>query len=233
MCGRFTLRTPSNLLVEHFLLGAEATLRPRYNIAPTQPVAVVRRRDPDGTRELSLLRWGLIPSWSRGPDSRYAMINARWETVESKPAYRLPFRQRRCIVPADGFYEWKPVGRVKQPYCITRDDGSPLALAGLWDVWKGPDGDAVESCTIIVTPAEGKVRRVHDRMPLMLSREAWNAWLDPALRDADAVVPLMELRDRNELAVYPVSTRVNRPVNDGPELMTPLEDAASAEDPRE
>lgn len=168
MCGRFTLRVPAAELVEIFRLLRRPDVQPRYNIAPTQPVAVVRRIDRG--RELSMLRWGLVPSWAKDPKIGARMINARAETVATKPAFRTALRRRRCLVPADGFYEWaKSAGGTKQPHYITRRDGRPFAFAGLWESWDGPDGSSIESCTIVTTEANDLVGRIHDRMPVILS----------------------------------------------------------------
>ena len=141
---------------------------PRYNIAPTQDAPVVRQTKDADEREMDMLRWGLVPSWSQGPDSGYSMINARAETVATKPAFRSAFRFRRCLVPADGFYEWRKVAGRKQPYRITVKDGEPFAFAGLWEHWTGPDGYVVQSFTIVVTEANELLRPIHDRMPVIL-----------------------------------------------------------------
>ncbi len=165
MCGRFTLRTPTHRLAEAFGVRDLPNLPPRYNIAPTQDAAVVRPGPEGEARELAMLRWGLVPSWSEGP-SAYSMINARAETVATKPAFRAAFRHRRCLVPADGFYEWQRVDGGKQPYLVELASGEPFAFAGLWEHWEG--GDVIESFTIIVTEANELLRPIHERMPVIL-----------------------------------------------------------------
>jgi putative SOS response-associated peptidase YedK len=157
------------------------------------------------------------------------MINARAETVHRKPAYRGPFRYRRCLIPAEGFYEWRQRGSAKQPYCIRPGDSeAPLAFAGLWDLWTGPQGEELESCTIIVRAAEGPVATVHDRMPVVLDEEARDLWLDPSVQRPEAVLPVLDMRDHRELSVYPVSRRVNNPAHEGPDLMAPEDESGAA-----
>lgn len=222
MCGRFIHTTLPRIYAQ--LLGIEddelvnRDFRPRFNIAPSQPVLVTREPSP-GQRELAPVRWGLIPFWSSGPDNRYSMINARVETVHQKPAYRGPFRYRRCLIPADGFYEWKALGKAKQPHCIRRKDGRPMAFGGIWDRWSDPDGAELDSCSIIVMPADDRLIGVHDRMPLMLAADAWDSWLDPEMQNTNALRELMTQVDRAELSIYPVSPRVNNPANDDADLI--------------
>ncbi len=222
MCGRFIQSSRSASYARIFgVATCQSGLdeqAARFNIAPTQPVLLVR--EPlAGQRELVLVRWGLVPAWSAGPDSRYSMINARAESVHQKPAYREPFRRRRGLIPADGFYEWKARGKLKQPYCIRRMDESPMAFACLWDRWTGPDGNTLDSCSIIVTQSLGNLTAIHDRMPVILPDEAWSGWLDPELRGVEAVRALMANQDQSELSIYPVSRRVNSPANDDAELL--------------
>ncbi|MGD8329932.1 MAG: SOS response-associated peptidase, partial [Acidobacteriota bacterium] len=229
MCGRFTLTTPTDELAEYFrvpeggLPSARGRLRPRYNIAPTQPVVCVRRRRDDrvsGTaraaestagdvgapaRELIEMRWGLIPFWAKDPAIGNRMINARSESVADKPAYREAFRRRRCLVLADGFYEWKKVEGGKQPYFIHLSDHRPFAFAGLWERWKPredqldklvapdkpdvpvSDDGRVESCAFLTTTPNERLAEIHDRMPVILSEEHWETWLDPEFDDVDAL----------------------------------------------
>ena len=156
MCGRFVQYSDPDIYASHFHAVTLFDAKPRYNLAPTQPVLVVRQSDE--TRELVSLRWGLVPSWSKGPDNRYSMINARAETVDTKPAYRNAFKYRRCLIPAEGFYEWKKDGRGKTPFLIRRKNGAPFGMAGLWERWHGKDNETIESCTIIVTEANAPVR---------------------------------------------------------------------------
>ena len=167
MCGRYFLHSNADKLAKLFGEMPMPPLEARYNIAPTQPVPIVRQ-DHNGRREMVLVRWGLIPAWSKGPDSRFSMINARVETVAQKPAYRNAFRYRRCLLPADGFYEWRSAGGKKQPFVLRPSDGRPLALAGLWEHWQDADGNELASCTILVGEANAQVRAVHERMPVVI-----------------------------------------------------------------
>jgi putative SOS response-associated peptidase YedK len=216
MCGRFTLRTPLSKLVRQFGVLDMPELPPRYNIAPTQDVAAVRAVG-DG-RELVLLRWGLIPPWADDPRVGNRSINARSETVDTKPAFREAFRQRRCVVVADGFYEWKAGGRAKQPYYIQAADGGAFAFAGLWERWRR-GGQRIESCTILTTDANERVAALHDRMPVILAPRDYDLWLDPAVQEPDRLKPLLRPCEDDLLTMYPVSTDVNRPSNDSPECI--------------
>jgi len=220
MCGRFTLRTPSNVLLEQFLLSVEPELAPRYNIAPTQPVAVVRLDPHREGRQLAMLRWGLIPSWAKDPAMGNRMINARGETVAEKPAFRSAFKRRRCLVLADGYYEWQKRGREKQPYHIRLRDDRPFAFAGLWETWKGvadgPLTGPIESCTIITMAANELTREIHDRMPVILHPKDHDLWLDPAVQDRDRLTPLLRPFDSDRMIAEPVSSHVNNPRNDDP-----------------
>jgi len=235
MCGRFTLATPAAEWAALFGLDRVPDLEPRYNIAPTQDVAVVRSTAPAQggeaapeaepavpTRELVELRWGLVPHWARefDPVGR-ALINARSETAAEKPSFRDSFRFRRCLVVADGFYEWKPEGRRKQPYWIHREDGRAFAFAGLWDRWAGGDGPPVESCTILTTEANEALRPLHDRMPVILEPGSYGIWLEP---DAPMweLEPLLVPLTPDLLAFHPVSTHVNHVGNDDPACIDPL-----------
>lgn len=207
MCGRFTLFADQRLVLDHFgIRDAPALLTPRYNIAPSQDIAAVRQ----GTegRELVMLRWGLVPSWAKEPATGFPMINARAETVATKPAYRTAFRRRRCLIPADGFYEWKQADG-KQPYRFTVGDGL-FAFAGLWEHWQGPAGEAVESCTILVTDANDLVRRVHDRMPVIVDPTDYAFWLDPGITEPEALRPLLTPFPADRMRAWPVSRKVNR-----------------------
>jgi putative SOS response-associated peptidase YedK len=218
MCGRFTLRTPSNLLVERFELGVDPRLSPRFNIAPTQTVAAVRRPNIAAKRELALLRWGLIPSWAKDLAVGNRMINARSETIAEKPAFRSAFERRRCLILADGYYEWAKVGGQKQPHYIRMRDEQPFAFAGLWEHWQGVDQPhlpgAVESCTIITTESNDLTIDLHHRMPVILPRQSYEAWLDPELTDRDQLTSLLGKYPSREMCVDPVSTYVNSPKND-------------------
>lgn len=218
MCGRFTLRTPPAELVEIFRLLREPPLQASYNIAPTQPVAVVRQTDR--ARELTMMHWGLIPSWSKDPKTGARMINARADTVATKPSFRSAFKRRRCLIAADGFYEWKKLdAKSKQPYYIGLKKWGPFGFAGLWESWHGDEGTEIESCTIITTDANDLLREVHDRMPVILPEESYDAWLDPKQSDADELQSLLVQYPSNEMTFYPISTLVNNPRNNSPDCI--------------
>ena len=220
MCGRYTAAMSWSELVDLYEItetGIPLNVAPRYNVAPTQTVPIVRSV-PNG-RELAMVRWGLVPSWSKGPDSRYSMINARAETVTEKPSFRTPFRRRRCLVPADGFYEWKKANGAKQPYRIALNDGRPFAFAGLWDSWESADETAIESCTIIVTDANELVRPIHDRMPVILDPGNHVRWLDVEGTPADEAAEILRSYPSERMTAYPVSRMVNSPKNDDPKCI--------------
>lgn len=223
MCGRFTLSTPTDILVELFEIAAAPMpeLPPRYNIAPTQGVAAVRIVPGGAVRELAVLRWGLVPFWAKDPDIGARTINARAETVAEKPAYRAAFRQRRCLLPADGFYEWRKEGAAKQPYLFRHQDGRPFAMAGLWELWRSADGPALETCTIITTEANDAVRPVHPRMPAILPPERYADWLDGDGRDG--LQAMLRPYDGDDLVGFRVDRRVNAPDQDDPGLIRPLD----------
>jgi putative SOS response-associated peptidase YedK len=227
MCGRFAQYADPDTLAHHF--GVEATAvdaQPRYNVSPTQPIRVVRLAADRQHRELVSLRWGLVPFWSKGPDNRYSMINARAETVASKPAYRAAFAQRRCLIPADAFYEWQPGKEGKQPYAIRPKDQAPFAMAGLWEHWQGDDGSVIDSCTILVTEANALLRPLHERMPVILDPADYGTWLGGERSDQEPdqamLQALLKPVDPSGWEVYPISRAVNKPVNDSPELLEPL-----------
>jgi putative SOS response-associated peptidase YedK len=220
MCGRFVQYSDPDIYASHFHAVTLFDAKPRYNLAPTQPVLVVRQSDE--TRELVSLRWGLVPSWSKGPDNRYSMINARAETVDTKPAYRNAFKYRRCLIPAEGFYEWKKDGRGKTPFLIRRKNGAPFGMAGLWERWHGKDNETIESCTIIVTEANAPVRELHDRMPVILPPKDYAAWLDPDNSNTEGLRKLLRPADPEPWTVREVSRKVNSPRNDGPDLIEPV-----------
>jgi putative SOS response-associated peptidase YedK len=225
MCGRFTLRTPQQVLVTHFALETQASLFPRYNIAPSQPVAVVRAAADSGgaKRELVKLRWGLVPSWAQDPSVGNQMINARVETAATKPAFRSAMRNRRCLIPTDGFYEWKKVGKPKQPYFIHLPGDKPFAFAGLWERWSDPEGRPVETCTILTTDASPLLRPLHDRMPVIVEPGDYAAWLDPSETDPARLRPMFASLTADQLVLSPVSTLVNSPANDDPRCVEPSE----------
>jgi putative SOS response-associated peptidase YedK len=221
MCGRFTLTVNPDQLQEQFGLSQPppAELAPRFNIAPSQAVAVVANQ-PE--RVLDLFQWGLIPSWAKDPKIGNKLINARAETLAEKPSFRTALKRRRCLVVADGFYEWKKEGASKTPMYIQLKDGRPFAFAGLWEVWQPPDGSVVKSCTIITTEPNSLLASIHNRMPVILPPQAYDAWLTPGeLPTADAL-SLLQPYDPAQMKAMPVSSRVNSPAVDAPELVLPL-----------
>lgn len=222
MCGRFTLLIPGEELAETFALDSTPSVEPRYNIAPTQPVAVVRHNQDRDRRELVYMHWGLIPFWAKDPSIGSRMINARAETVAEKPAFRAAFKYRRCIIPASGFYEWQKQNGGKQPHYIHHKDGSPLAFAGLWEHWQSPDGSELESCTILTTAANEIMGPLHNRMPVILDPADFGDWLHSDGQGQDRLHHLLRPADDELLTAYPVSTFVNRPQNEAPDCIAPL-----------
>jgi putative SOS response-associated peptidase YedK len=211
-------------LVEEYFDGTgEDEWSPRYNIAPTQPVAVIRQNPKEPVRGISLMRWGLIPSWAQDTSAAAQMINARSETAATKPAFRDALKSRRCLIPADGFYEWMRSGKTKQPYCFEVNQGELFAFAGLWDRWKDPSGQWVKSCSILTTTPNAVTSSVHDRMPVILDPDAYDLWLDPGMNDLDAASELLKPFDAGLMRCYPVSTRVNSATNDDEECSAPVE----------
>lgn len=225
MCGRFAFYSPHEAMVDVFELPADTpAVPPRWNVAPTQFVATVRAQ-PDGTRELALLHWGLVPSWAKERSIGHRMINARADTLAAKPSFRTAFRRRRCLVLADGYYEWRAAPGGKQPYFIRAEDGAPIGMAGLWERWRDPESGApLESCAIVTTDAADALRRIHERMPVVIPRERFAAWLDPANEDVGALAALLDRANAGSLVATPVSRRVNSPKNEGPELVGPVAD---------
>lgn len=224
MCGRFTLKSAAISLKELFDLADTPTVPLRYNIAPTQDVAVVRLGQAG--RELAMLRWGLIPSGSNDPSVGSRLINARAETAADKPSFRSAFRQRRCLVAADGFYEWTKENGKRLPYYIRLAEGSPFAFAGLWDHWQGADGEVIESCTVVTTEANDLVRPIHDRMPVILPRQAYAHWLDATERPK-ALLSLLKPYPSEEMTACRVGTQVNNVRNDDPSCVEPIKVATS------
>ncbi|MGC9334980.1 MAG: SOS response-associated peptidase [Anaerolineae bacterium] len=227
MCGRFTLATPDQDLVVQFNLPEIPDLKPRYNIAPTQPVAVVRVSAEGSGRELVMVHWGLIPFWAGDPSIGSRMINARAETAAEKPAFRAAFRRRRCLVPADGFYEWQKQNGSKQPYYIRMADGRPFAFASLWERWKAPDDTIIDSCTLLTTGPNELIRPLHNRMPVILDPWDYALWLDPAVEDVRVLNPLLRPYTPDAMEAYPVSRWVNKPDHEGPACIEPLDQEAS------
>lgn len=221
MCGRFALKTTAQAIREQFLVEQGLhELEPHYNIAPSMGIASVRMAENKKTRVLTLMQWGLIPAWAKDPAIAHKMINARAETVAEKPSFRGPFRHHRCLIPADGFYEWKKLdGGGKQPYFVKRLDEKPFALAGLWSLWTPPDGSELESCTIITTNANELMEEIHDRMPVILKEKDFSAWLDPDNQNPKVLKEFLKPYPAEEMEAYPVSTLVNKPQNDSPDCL--------------
>ena len=225
MCGRFTLISPGEVLAEFFELVDTPDIEPRYNIAPTQAVGVVRQDRDRGIRGFDLMHWGLIPSWAKDPTIGNRMINARSETAATKPSFRSAVKYRRCLLPTDGFYEWKAIAgqKRKPPYFIRMADDRPFAFAGLWAHWEGLDGAAIDSCTILTTEPNEMMADIHNRMPVILAPKDFTQWLDPAVQAADAVRPLLRSFPPAGMKAFPVNTTVNRPSNDTAACIEPLD----------
>ena len=219
MCGRYTLRTPVEKLAEEFGFDASSVeVPPNYNVAPTQEVAAVLSEG--GERRLELLRWGLIPSWADDPGIGSRMINARAETAPEKPSFRRAFRERRCLIPADGFYEWKRTNGTKQPYYIRMREGRPFAFAGLWESWKDEGGPEIRSCAILTTAPNALAGEIHNRMPVILPAGSYDAWLDPEA-EKEELVALLTPYPEAGMEAYPVSRFVNSPSNNDPRCIEP------------
>jgi len=222
MCGRYTLTADGGAITEIFKVTEAVELSPRYNVAPTQEVAVVGRNH-EGGRTLGTMRWGLIPSWAKDPSIGSRLINARSETVAEKPAFRASFKKRRCLVVADGFYEWKKVGSAKQPYYIGLKGHPPFAIAGLWDRWRDKEsGETIRSCTLLTTGPNALTETIHDRMPVILHPEDYDRWLDPEFHDREALESCLRPYEADAMEAYPVSTLVNNVRNDRPECIQAL-----------
>jgi putative SOS response-associated peptidase YedK len=222
MCGRYALTSPPEVIAERFKLVWSPEVLAHYNVAPTQMIPVVRLAAQG--RELAFLKWGLIPSWSKDPSIGTRLINARAETLSDKPSFRNSYRRRHCLVPADAFYEWKAIGNRKQPYCIRMADESLFGMAGLWEHWLSPAGEAVETCTIITTNANELVGQLHDRMPLIIQPSDYGSWLDASNPKGGA---LLKPFPSDLMRYYPVSTRVNKVSNDDAECLEPVEGPAA------
>jgi len=224
MCGRYTLTSKGDELALLFDLKELPLLPPRYNTAPTQGAAVVRVLEPGGPRRLDPLKWGLIPYWAKEASIGNRLINARAESAAEKPAYRFSFKKKRCLVAADGFYEWKKEGKAKQPYLIRRKDRKPFGFAGLWSTWRDQEhgGQLVETFTILTTSPNDLMRPLHDRMPVILSKENFDLWLDPRMEDAEKLQPLLVPYAADDFEAFPVSGAVNIPANDVAGCIEPL-----------
>jgi putative SOS response-associated peptidase YedK len=210
------------MIAQQFDVAVPPLFAPRYNIAPSQPVAAIRIAPDTATRQLLLLRWGLIPSWAKDPKIGHQCINAKAETVAEKPSFRAAFKTRRCLVIATGFYEWQVQGRAKQPMWIGLKSHRPFAFAGLWEQWQPSDGAVIESCTILTTESNELLRPIHNRMPVMLVPTAYDQWLDPTVQQAEPLKALLRPYPSEELTAYPVSTLVNNPHNDGRQCLEPV-----------
>jgi putative SOS response-associated peptidase YedK len=221
MCGLFSLGATIRV-AQIFDLPNWPEMVPRYKIAPSQTVPAVIQNRETGTREFRPFRWGLVPSWAKDPAIGRRLINARSETAATKPAFRRPLRERRCLILADGFYEWKREGSRKRPYYITFRDGEAFAFAGLWDRWQSPEGQPLESCTILTTTPNDVVQRLHDRMPVILPATSYSLWLDPDLRELEPLQALLQPYAAEGMIAYPISTKVNNPSNDSADLIALL-----------
>jgi len=224
MCGRYRLSRRNQLVEEYFDSAPwDDDWSPRYNIAPTQPVLVIRQNPKEPIRELSLMKWSLIPHWSKDGSGAAGMINARSETAATKPAFRDPIRLRRCLIPADAFYEWRRTAVSKQPHCFEVNAGELFAFAGLWDGWKDPEGNWIRTCSILTTTPNSVTATVHDRMPVILAPDSYDLWLDPGMTDAQIVSELLKPCDAKSMRSYPVSMRINHVANDDEECSRPVE----------
>jgi putative SOS response-associated peptidase YedK len=223
MCGRYRLSRRAEVLAAYDAEYEGVDWDARYNIAPTQSVPVIRQDAIRPIRRASLLRWGLIPSWAKDGTVGARMINARAETAAEKPAFKESVASRRCLIAADGFYEWKRNGRSKEPFCFEMAERKPFAFAGLWDRWRAPDGTTLETCTILTTTPNQLLADVHNRMPVILSAVNYDLWLDPGFRDVQALFEILTPFDAELMKRYPVSDRVNSVSNDGPECSEPIE----------
>lgn len=224
MCARITTTTTANEIADLFGLAHDTTrvqppTAPRYNVAPSTLIPVVRT--VNGTRELAHLRWGLVPHWNTDPKPT-GFVNARAETAPDKPAFRDPFRRRRCLVPADGFFEWKTVGKKKRPYFVRPAGGGLFAYAAVWDRWNGPNG-AIETVAVLTVSANDLIRPLHDRMPAIVPEGRFGEWLDPKETRSVKLLPILATYPADRMEMWPVADKVNRVAADGPELLTPVE----------
>jgi len=220
MCGRYAITTVPEAMRALFAYLNQPNFPARYNVAPTQPVPIVRV--VEGNREFALVRWGLIPSWVKDPRGFTLLINARGESAAEKPAFKNAIKRRRCLFPADGFYEWKRDGERKQPYFVRRKGGGPLAFAGLWESWIGPNGEEQETAAIVTTAASASISHVHDRMPVIVPPEQFELWLDPNADPEMAAAVVIQPAPDEVIESDPVSSAGNRTANDTPMLVEPL-----------
>jgi putative SOS response-associated peptidase YedK len=229
MCGRYVITSSPEAIRELFRYSEQPNFPARYNVAPTQPIPVVRI--VEGKRSFALMRWGLIPAWVKDPRGFSLLINARGESLSEKPAFRNALRRRRCLVPADGFYEWKPAGAGKRPYFVRPRRAGPIAFAGLWETWMGPNGEEMDTACIVTTFANRALASIHDRMPVVIAPEAFDPWLDCAGVDDRTAAALIAPAPDNLLEAYEISTAVNQAANDSPALIEPLGSQSTAAPP--
>ena len=220
MCGRYTITSAPEAIRALFRYQERPNFPARFNIAPTQPIPIVRL--VDGKRQFALMRWGLLPSWVKDPKAFSLLINARGESVSEKPAFRAAMKYRRCLIPADGFYEWKAMGGRKQPFYVRAKSGEPVAFAGLWETWTGPNGEELDTAAIVTTRANRTLSPIHDRMPVVIPPDAFDLWLDCAKVDATTAEALIAPAQEDLFEAHPVSTDVNRVANDNPKLVEPF-----------
>ncbi|MFB2880460.1 SOS response-associated peptidase [Floridanema aerugineum] len=222
MCGRYSFTQVAEAIADKFQVKEVPPLSPRYNIAPTQQIATVSVNSESSERQFKMLRWGLIPSWAKDAKMGAKLINARAETVAEKPAFRSAFKKRRCLILADGFYEWKTQDGEKQPFYFRWENGEPFAFAGLWEHWEKGEGEPIESCTILTTEANELMRPIHDRMPVILEPKNYEQWLDPEAKKIELLQSFLQPYPSEEMTAYPVSTKVNNPKNDRSECIQPI-----------
>lgn len=219
MCGRFSLTVSPEQISKKFNLSKVPEIQPRYNIAPSQDIATVVQSKASEETQFQWMRWGLVPHWAKDIKIGYKLINARVETVAEKPAFRSAIKQRRCLILADGFYEWQHQGKQKQPYYFQLESGKLFAFAGLWETWNSPEDEQVISCTILTTAADEVVNPIHERMPIIVPSQYYEMWLDPEITQPQDVLPLVTQGDRASLQAKPVSTMVNNPKCDRAECL--------------
>jgi len=222
VCGRFALKAPAAELVKHFGLDECVDLTPRYNIPPGTEIAAIRQ-SPAGQRVLHRLKWGLVPNWAKDPSIGNKLNNARGETVADKPSFREAFKRRRCLIPADGFYEWSAQGTIKQPWYISLKSGQPMAMAGLWEAWTSPTGDILRTCCVITTGPNDVMHAIHNRMPVIIAAQDWARWLSgPAEAVAELILPYVASTTADDMQAWPVNRRVSKTSEDDAELILPV-----------
>jgi len=224
MCGRYRLSRRKQNIEGYFDADPwDEDWNPRYNIAPTQPVPVIRQHPKKPILQISLMKWGLIAHWSKSAFGAANMINARSETAATRPAFRDPLKFRRCLIPADGFYEWQRTATGKQPYCFEMNEGELFAFAGLWDGWKNPEGQWIKTCSILTTSANALTSAIHDRMPVILHPDSYDLWLDPGMQNVATISELLKPYDARLMRCYPISARVSHVANDDEECSRPIQ----------